>query len=178
MVEFRRKQDERERRREEVVGREIEAAGLLITDLLDRITEDEQLADLLRLALEAAVRTGEDAKLRMMGRAVASGALAADDAEFDEARLLLRTASDIEMPELRALLQMRENQQGTITADGVPIASRGPDVPGHLIARLQGLGVVNRPLASGALRPVAPLDTISPYGWRLLQLLQDVADSP
>ena len=83
-----------------------EATGWSPEELVEAVASNERLADLLLRALEAARRSGVEMKLRALGRAVGSGALAADDAEVDTAELLVRTLDDIGAAEIRRLLAL------------------------------------------------------------------------
>ena len=81
-----------------------EATGWTPEELLEAVAADEHLGDMLLRALEAARRSGVEEKLRALGRAVATGALATDDADVDTAELLIRTLDDLEAPEIRRLV--------------------------------------------------------------------------
>ena len=56
------------------------SVGITPGDLLDRILRDEQLLDLAAAVVAAASETMVEAKIRALGRALATGALATDDA--------------------------------------------------------------------------------------------------
>ncbi|MCU1437962.1 MAG: hypothetical protein JWP66_1049, partial [Naasia sp.] len=73
-------------------------------DLLEAMEEDERISDLFRSAVEGAIKTGDDDKIRLLGRALASGALSEDDAALEEAEQLLRIAVELDPVDLRALL--------------------------------------------------------------------------
>lgn len=90
------------------------AAGekVALADLLDALHTDEALSDMFRTAVEAATRAGDDDKLRLLGRALASGALAEDDAAVEEAEQLLRAAVELDPVDLRALLALRGAKEG------------------------------------------------------------------
>lgn len=83
-----------------------------LADLLDALHTDEALSDMFRTAVEAATRAGDDDKLRLLGRALASGALAEDDAAVEEAEQLLRAAVELDPVDLRALLALRGANEG------------------------------------------------------------------
>lgn len=105
LADFRRDRYTLEMHRARVVAEEVAAAtGWSPAELLEQVASDERLGDVLVRTIEAARRSGVEAKLRALGRAVASGALAADDAEVDIAELLVRTLDDLEAAEIRALL--------------------------------------------------------------------------
>lgn len=79
------------------------ASRMPATELMARISESDQLLAMLTTLVETAVRTSLESKVRLMGRALGSGAIAQDDAEVDEAQLLLRVLADLEPAELRIL---------------------------------------------------------------------------
>jgi hypothetical protein len=71
--------------------------------LLERLAEDERLLWMLDAGLDAAVRASTERKARVLGRALTSGALAADDAQVDERAQMLRILADLETAEVRLL---------------------------------------------------------------------------
>lgn len=101
-AQYRRDAWERELRRVEAMGKAAEQR-VPIEELFDAIRTDERVEGMFRTAVESAQRATSDDKVRLLGHALASGALAADDAQVDEAAVLLRLASDLDGPELRAL---------------------------------------------------------------------------
>jgi hypothetical protein len=145
-------------------------------ELLRRVADDDRLADLLLRAIEAARRSGFEHKLRALGRAVASGAIAEDDAEVDTAELLIRTLTDIGVPEIRLLIALADANQVSNTVLGTDIQAAlglSDEVGFALQANLQRHGLV---LDAGG----GTWDSLqgkfnwrpSPYGFRLLQLLR------
>jgi hypothetical protein len=111
-------------RRHQRAGRAIAAAaagaGMTPEELLDRILGDERLLDLAAAAVAAASETMIEAKIRALGRALASGALATDDTVVDEQRFLVDTLADLEAPHVRVLNQLSIEHEGY----GSPV---GPD---------------------------------------------------
>jgi len=71
--------------------------------LLERISSDDRLLWLLDSTVEAAARASTEQKARALGRALAEGALAKDDARLDQAALMTRIISDVEPIDLRVL---------------------------------------------------------------------------
>jgi hypothetical protein len=84
--------------------------------LIGRIQSNERLSDLLHNALRAAAASGLEAKRRALGKALASGVLAQDDATIDESELLVSALSNIEAPHVRVLAAM-------VVEHGVSISS-------------------------------------------------------
>jgi hypothetical protein len=67
-----------------------------------------RLLDLAVAVVTAAAETALDAKIKTLGGALATGAMAADDAIVDEQRLLVRILADLEAPHVRVLVQLAE----------------------------------------------------------------------
>jgi hypothetical protein len=93
----------------------VERMGAATAEVIDgeavlrAIQEDERVSDMFRDVMSAAVRTGDDNKLGLLGRALASGVLAKDDAAVDEAQQFLRIASELDPVDLRALLELSKS---------------------------------------------------------------------
>jgi hypothetical protein len=118
------------------------AEAIDLGDLLEAMQEDERVSDMFRVAVDAAVRTGAEDKLHLLGRALAAGALAADDAAVDEAEQLLRTAVELDPVDLRALLVIEDTQSRhprQILEEHLEISTA---VALAVMARLQRLGLV------------------------------------
>lgn len=148
---YRQDQFERAQRRAEALGR---AASELLDpeDLFRRIGEDERLADMFEAAVAAAVASSSDSKIYLLGRAVATGALATDEAGVDEAQELIRIAGQLEAPDLKAMLALQadrtwpgnndrykgENPVGHLTRH----VGMTPTVATTVVARLRHLGLL------------------------------------
>jgi hypothetical protein len=72
-------------------------------ELLERIASDERLLSLLDTTVDAAARASTEQKARALGRALAEGALASDDAKIDEAAFMARVIADVETIDIRVL---------------------------------------------------------------------------
>ena len=81
-------------------------SGLGEGELIDRLTADPARTQLLASALGAASSAIAEEKLKALGRIMASGALADDDAVLDRHHLMVRALADIEKPHLRVLDHM------------------------------------------------------------------------
>lgn len=91
---------ERRRYRVELTAREIaEAVGE--DRMTNRVLEDPRLETLLGEALEAAARSGFEAKRRLLGRTVSQALL--DDAGVDPATLMVHALAQLEPVHVRAL---------------------------------------------------------------------------
>jgi len=157
----------------------VEESGTQIEDLLRRCTDDEGLAVLLALALEAAARVAGEQAVRALGRVTASALT--DDALIDDAQLIAATLRDLAPPHVRALgvlitadaerkepgafertVRLRiPPAPGSASGVGRVLAARlrcGPDVAEALTATLERHGLVwNDP-------PGFPGWGITPYG--------------
>ena len=94
---------EQQKRRAEQLG---DAASELLDpeELFRRIREDERLADMFEEAVAAAVASSSEDKIRLLGRALAAGALATDEAKIDAMQEMIRVASELEAVDIRALI--------------------------------------------------------------------------
>lgn len=70
---------------------------------VEAIGGDERRLRLLEQAIRAAETSRVEEKIRAIGRALASGALAADDAIIDEASILIPAIADLAVPRIRVL---------------------------------------------------------------------------
>ena len=77
--------------------------GVTETELKERINASERAKLLTGLALSAASRTVWEDKLRTLGRSLASGLLAADNAQIDTEQIIIAAITDIEAPQLAML---------------------------------------------------------------------------
>jgi hypothetical protein len=123
------------------------SADMTPEDLLDRILRDEQLLDLAAAVVAAASETMVEAKIRALGRALATGTLAADDAVVDEQRFLVDILADLEAPHIRVLKQLSVQHEGygsPQSPDGTRRAY-GWSI-GDLSVHLPGMAVILRPV--------------------------------
>jgi hypothetical protein len=122
-------------------------ASMTPEELLDRILRDERLLDLAAAVVAAASETMVEAKIRALGRALATGALAVDDAIVDEQRFLVDILADLEAPHVRVLHQLSIQHEGY----GSPRNEKGDGraygwLTEDLSAHLPGMGVVLQPV--------------------------------
>ena len=96
------------RRRRGERAYEIAAAssGLSPGELLRRILDNERLLDLAVVVITVASETAFQGKIRALGRALATGALTADDAVIDQQRFLAGLLAGLEAPHIRVLEQL------------------------------------------------------------------------
>lgn len=138
----------RRRRRAESVAEAFSvASGCGVELLLDRAKGSDRLSDMVADVLETAGRTRSQEKLRALGRALARGYLAEDDAALDESELLLAMALRLEGAHLRVLDHL------------VRRGSRYDGVPDYELARLFKNGVV---VVYGLLKELESLGLAGP----------------
>jgi hypothetical protein len=102
-------EDRRVRRhaRLEALAESAEAeAGETFDVLLERARQDDTRSDLAEEVLQQAFDTAVEWKMRALGRALAQGLLADDEAEIDEVRLMLAAMKDLEAPHVRVLQRL------------------------------------------------------------------------
>ena len=101
--------------------------GIPEDELGERINASERMQLLTGFALNAATRTAWQDKLRTLGRSVASGLLADDNAKIDTEQMIIVAITDIEGPQL-ALLEFLVCWEPGQSAGSPPID--GPlDIP-------------------------------------------------
>jgi hypothetical protein len=88
------------------------AASMTPGELLERILHDERLLDLAAAVVAAASETMVEAKIQALGRALATGALATDDAMINEQRFMVDILADLEAPHVRVLHQLSMKHEG------------------------------------------------------------------
>jgi hypothetical protein len=94
----------REQDRLRRVAEEFEvASGASFQDLLEAVKGDEQLADLMADVITAATEAGSTKKLKALGRALAAGYLANDEAAVDVSRLLVTIVADMDPAHVKVL---------------------------------------------------------------------------
>jgi hypothetical protein len=114
------------RRQAEVLASAIEC-GIPEEELSERIDASERTLLLTGFALNAAARTAWEDKVRTLGRSLASGLLAEDNATIDTEQMIIAAITDIEGPQL-AMLELLVRWEPGRLAGGPPI--EGPlDVP-------------------------------------------------
>lgn len=93
-------------------------AGIQPDELPSRINASERTQLLTGYALAAATRTTWQGKLRTLGRSLAAGLLAEDDAQIDIEQMIIAAIADIEGPQL-SLLNLLVSYEPRIVCDQV-----------------------------------------------------------
>jgi len=91
------------RRAGATLGVASEVSGLSPTQFVDVIADDPAKLQLLAAAVDAARNSGWEARVRVVGAALASGALADDPALVDEEHRWIEILSDVEPADLRII---------------------------------------------------------------------------
>ena len=108
-------------------------AGIPVDEMEERINASERTRLLTGFALSAATRTVWEDKVRTLGRSLASGLLAEDNAKIDTEQMIIAAVTDIEGPQL-AMLELLVRWAPGRNVGGPPI--EGPlDVPAHSYSR-------------------------------------------
>lgn len=175
--------EERTRDRAETTMREIQdqVGG---ETLLRRIGENPELEALLTQAVEAATRTGMEAKRRLLARAAA--AALQNDEKIDPAALIVSALSQLEPVHIRALVRLAETARSARDDDdrdeAMRAASEAEAVP-VLAALIQtGVAIATTMYSSGDGLG-SPAETtghvlihdVSKFGYSLLDQLAPVA---
>jgi hypothetical protein len=119
-------------------------------EIVQRLNEDERLADMLNRALRAAARTGLGSKRRALSMVLANAISDADDARIDEAELLVAALAQLEAAHVRViglLYEVEPFRTKKSTVDGLKITH--PELSGcleALLLQLLGWGLVRTEL--------------------------------
>jgi hypothetical protein len=144
--------------------------------LLERISSDGRLLWLLDTTVDAAARASTEQKARALGRALAEGALANDDARLDEAALMTRIIADVEPIDVRVLARLSDLRHGrNVPPEAEPAANA---LPAHLrtdgLARVAGLDPVVLDGSLGVLQRHGLIGSVigaaSGGGWHITDL--------
>jgi hypothetical protein len=157
-------------------------AGIPSDELEDRINASERTQLLTGYALSAAARTAWEDKLRTLGRSLASGLLADDNAKIDAEQMIIVAIADIEGPQL-AMLELLvcwrpDLEFGSDMVDGpldIPedsqpawpeYATPDPTWGGSWHVNARRLGIRHIAYARPNLAPIAPglLATLERHG--------------
>jgi DNA-binding transcriptional ArsR family regulator len=122
-----------------------------LEELAELLLENERFGDLLRDSVEAALRTRDEQKIRLLAKSFVSGALAEDEAAVDEAEQQTRLIAELDPVDLRAMLALRDRSRGYGHPVGCLRKELGvtPTTANLIYARLQRNGLVEiEPMAS------------------------------
>jgi hypothetical protein len=93
----------RERRAGSVAAAFTEASDHPFDELLGRCAQETRLSDIVAGVLESSTRTASERKLKALGRALALGYAAADEAALDELELMLHAVENLEVAHIKVL---------------------------------------------------------------------------
>jgi hypothetical protein len=157
--------EERQRFRAESTTREIfEIAGEDI--VVQRSQEDPELQALLGNTIEAAMRTGMEAKRKLLARAAA--AAFQNDERIDPATLIVSALSQLEPVHIRALARLAKVEQGA----AMKAASDSEPVPVRAALIQTGVAIPSTMVFGGAVQ----IADVSEFGRHLLQELREAAE--
>lgn len=164
--------------------------------LASRLTETPEVEAVFIQGIEAATRTGHEAKRRLLGRVITASVL--DDAKVDESLLFVMALRDLDAPHLRALEAMRRAAEKVdeIAAHSPHLLREGKDfgqrvrhsvsfqveadtaqVPSAVVAPLARTGVLESLGTWKSANPTRPEHyKVSEFGERLLEYLREVED--
>jgi hypothetical protein len=134
----------RQRRIEEMADAAESEAGEPFAALLGRAQSDDDRSDLANDVLSQAADAASAWKIRALGRALALGLLASDDAAIDEVRLMVRAMRDLESPHVRILHHLyvhRSRHDGTPDAELASMFPNGVRVVYTLLKTLERHGL-------------------------------------
>lgn len=148
--------------------------------IVSRLLEDPRLEVLMGEALEAAARTGFEAKRLLLGRAVTSALLDDDEVVLDTAEHIVTALAQLERIHIRALVRLEEQTDRTKEnpRQGDPIAAHHDSLAVHrtlaepVVATLIYTGVATPGITAGAPMVVRE---ITNFGRLLLDHLRAVA---
>jgi hypothetical protein len=145
-------------------------AGVPVDELGKRINASERTQLLTGSALSAAGRTAWEDKVRTLGRSLASGLLAEDDATIDTEQMIIAALADIEAPQLAMLELLVAYRPGRHTAE--PLVSGPLDLPkdSHHLPYSKNWGVAWRDWSRGQIEHARP--KLAPLTPALLGTLQ------
>ena len=101
--------------------------GIPVDEMEARINASKRTELLTGIALDAAARTTWEDKVRTLGRSLASGLLAEDDATIDTEQMIIAAIADIEAPQLAMLELLVAWRPGRNVAE--PLVSGPLDLP-------------------------------------------------
>lgn len=156
-----------------------EAVG--IERLVQRVSESAEFEALLAEALDAAIRSGLEAKRRLLAKAIVNAAT--DDARLDESQMIVQALRDLDAPQIRALERIRLAEDQAAGSDPTDSDARqamreaanqaGGRESEAVVAVLVRTGVVAPPSLIGGGIGVA---YVSDFGRRLLDSLRSIED--
>jgi hypothetical protein len=178
--------EHRRRRATEALDEASRESGHTVDDLLTFAGQDDRRSELAFRALTAASQATLDEKVRALGRALATGVLAADDAIVDRETYVVDALSALQPPHVRVLEILEKppiRQENGRIYRSVDLAwtpanveSRYPQaksVIGALFATLSAIGAV-KDIALGTLDYEATYE-LSDFGRLLLARLREAA---
>lgn len=161
--------------------RRLERAGEVVTTaaetlkldpavMIERIIEDDRLADLLNDAIQAAARSGLEAKRRAFGKVLAQ-AIAGDDADVDEAIMLAASLTHLEAVHVRVMGRLARRwrhgprSMGASRSDLSYVTGLDQDISETVVLQLQAWGLATSDIDVRQLLDRSGLDTRRRYDY-------------
>ena len=160
------------------LGEIVEETGL--ERLRERLGENPELDALFAQGIDAAARTGYEAKRRLLGRLISAAVL--DDAKVDESLLFVLALKDLDGPHIRALESLRrvskeieQSHGGSDQERFHAMRARYPNVPPVVVNSLVREGMlVHTEIRGYEKSHELGVHVLTTFGARLLDHLREV----
>lgn len=145
-------------RTQQAIDAATEFSGRNFDDLVEVASDDDRRLEIIGQALQGAALSKDGATIRALGRALAQGVLADDDARVDESLRIVSTLAALDPIDVKVLDRMCEPGSSWFirgTSNNLNRRSVTGEIPeaepvvDHVIARLSQLGLVTRPDSGG-----------------------------
>lgn len=153
-----------------------EIAGATGADrLLERISEDPYVEALFVNAMNAALRTGLDAKRRLLARAVSAAVL--DDAKLEESQLIADVLEQLDVPHAIALARLADEWEEAQRGDPEAVTWGTSEVWSNVLAPVRA-ALVRTGTANLSPRPLVALtgphrqEGITDFGLEVIEALR------
>ncbi|WP_143254073.1 hypothetical protein [Amycolatopsis keratiniphila] len=145
-------------RTQEAVDAAAKFANRSFEELIEIASEDDRRLEIVGRAVQAAALSSDSATICALGRALATGVLATDDAKVDESLRIVSTLASLDPIDVKVLERMHtsggtwhilrtdDNSHHHAIAEEFPEAESVID---HVVARLSQQGLITRPDAGG-----------------------------
>lgn len=167
-------------RTQEAADAASEFSGRSFDELINIASGDDQRLEIIGRAVQAAALSSDFATIRALGRLLATGVLATDDAKVDESLRIISTLATLDPIDVKVLERMcapgstwhvqrtDDNSHRRSIAEEFPQAETVID---HVVARLSQQGLIARPDAGGLSWDGIPW-TATDFGLLCIQTLR------
>jgi hypothetical protein len=143
--------ERREARAVQALDAAAAVADVDLDELLNRLLADPKRTELAARALSAAAASTLETKVAALGRALATGALTADDAKVDEQLILVAVYADLEAAHVRVLAVMAEETPPVVREQWDARRNTQGWRRAQIAERLPGYGVTLEPVLAALL---------------------------